>query len=103
VKTIECKKITVFDILKWHDDIGSIESKFWSRWPCLINSNQYKQIKYLIINDKTQNWWLCVSGIKELWKKKIKQNVSINTIRHSLYSIRLKNCIIWHKPHRQIK
>jgi len=90
---IGCEKITVFDTLKRYAKTGSMKSKSRSERPYLINNNQRKRLKRLVTNDKAQNRRLCASGVKKLWKKKTEQKVSVNTIRHTLYSVGLNNYV----------
>ena len=70
-----------------------MKSKSRSGRPYLINNNQCKRLKRLVTNDKAQNQRLCASGVKKLWKKKTEQKVSVNTIRHTLYSVGLNNYV----------
>src|SRR6266540_340380 len=88
---VGCGKITVFDTLKRYAKTGSIKSKSQSGRPYLINNNQRKQLKRLVTNDKAQNRRLYASEVKKLWKKKTEQEVSVNTIRYTLYSVGLNN------------
>ncbi len=52
----------------------------------------------MVTNDKTQNQRLCAFGVKKLWKKKTEQDISENTIHHTLYSVGLNNRIAQCKP-----
>jgi transposase len=97
-ETVGCGKTTVFDTLKRYNETGSMDSKCRSGRPYLINNNQIKRLKRLVTNKKTQNRRLCATGVKELWKKKTGQNVSVNTTRRALYSLGLRNCITRRKP-----
>src|SRR6266498_5488778 len=75
-----------------------MKSKSRSERSYLINNNQRKRLKRLVTNDKAQNRRLCASGVKKLWKKKTEQEVSVNTIRRTLYSVGLNNHIARRKP-----
>lgn len=97
-KTVGCGLATIYDTLKRHSETGSTSSKSRSGRPRLLNDRQSNRLKKLVTNDKTQNRRLCAAGIQKLWQKKTDNNVSLHTIRRTLYSVGLKNCIARRKP-----
>ena len=96
-ETVGCEKTTVYDTLKRHAETGSVDSKPRPEWPCLFDVTNRNRLKHWVTNKKAQNWRLCATEIKELWKK-TSQKVSEIIIRRTLHSLELRSYVAWQKP-----
>jgi len=97
-ETVHCSKSAVCNTLKRYTETGSTDSRPRKGRPKLFNTPQRTQLKRLVTNDKTKNRRLCAAGIQALWKKKTTQEASTPTIRRTLHSIGLRNCVTRRKP-----
>jgi transposase len=96
-ESVQCGKTTAFTVIKRYKETGSTTPQKRSGPEPIFNSRAQIALKKLV-TDSAKRRRLSVRGIKNLWNKKKKTNVSAVTIRRTLKKIGLRSCVARTKP-----
>jgi transposase len=93
---IGCGKTTVSDTLRRLRNTGTTSPRKGPGRPKIFHAQAEASLKKLVTNEKNRR--LTAGQIRELWEKKSRSTVSINTIRRALRNTGLRSCIARRKP-----